>query len=178
MNHSCYESFCQLRYCDGVPSTPRPARVGFLLSQLGSHAAAAFADRTREIGITPAQAGVLRILGRQPGINQRDLARRLGAVQSRVVVLIDGLESAGHVVRERSSTDRRNYELRLTEQGTATLARLRTIAETHEAELTTGLTDEQRATLADLLATLATTAGLDVEVHPGYRARSAAGEQS
>lgn len=151
-----------------MPSS-RPARVAFLLSQLGSHAAATFADRTKEIGMTPAQAGVLRIVGRQPGINQRDLARRLGAVQSRVVVLIDSLESAGHVVRERSATDRRNSELRLTEQGTAALARLRVIAETMEVELTEGLTDDQRTTLNELLIALATSSGLDVDVHVGYR---------
>lgn len=150
-------------------SSSRPARVAFLLSQLGSHAAATFADRTKEIGMTPAQAGVLRVVGRQPGINQRDLARRLGAVQSRVVVLIDSLESAGYVVRERSTTDRRNSELRLTEQGAAALAQLRVIAESMEVELTKGLTDDQCTTLNDLLTALATASGLDVDVHVGYR---------
>jgi DNA-binding MarR family transcriptional regulator len=151
-----------------VPPSSRPARIGFLLSQLGSHAAATFADRTREIGITPAQAGVIRILGRAPGINQRDLAARLGAVQSRVVVLVDALEAAGHVQRVRSTTDRRNYALDLTDQGTAVLARLRSIAEAHEADLTKGLGEADRATLRRLLATLSETAGLDADVHTGY----------
>ena len=89
---------------------------------MGSHATTAFADRTKEIGLTPAQAGVIRILGRESGINQRDLAARLGAVQSRVVVLIDGLEAAGHVARVRSTTDRRNYALHLTDQGCQVVA--------------------------------------------------------
>ncbi len=155
-----------------MPPSPRPARIGFLLSQLGSHATTAFADRTKEIGITPVQAGVIRILGRESGINQRDLAARLGAVQSRVVVLIDGLEAAGHVERVRSTTDRRNYALHLTDQGRAVLARLRTIAEEHEAELTKGLSETQRTTLYELLTTLSATAGLDPEVHTGYSKRN------
>lgn len=154
-----------------VPASSRPARIGFLLSQLGSHATAVFADRTKELGLTPAQAGVLRILGRQPGINQRDLAARLGSVQSRVVVLVDALEAAGHVVRRRSSVDRRNYELHLTDEGRAALGRLRTAAEAQEAELTKGLTDEQRAALAELLGAMMRSAGLDPEVHVGYGGR-------
>lgn len=148
-----------------MAQSSRPARIGFLLAQLGAHAGARFADRTKEIGLTPAQAGVLRLLGRQPGTNQRDLARRLGAVQSRVVVLVDGLEAAGLVVRERSTTDRRNYSLQLTDAGRATLARLRVIAEEHEADITDGLTGDQRDTLAELLTELCVRAGLDVDVH-------------
>jgi DNA-binding MarR family transcriptional regulator len=154
-----------------VPPSPRPARIGFLLSQLGTHAAATFADHTKEIGITPAQAGVIRILGRESGINQRDLAGRLGSVQSRVVVLVDGLEAAGHVERVRSTTDRRNYALHLTDRGRATLVRLRTIAETSEAELTKGLSETDRATLHRLLAALSESAGLAADVHTGYAKR-------
>jgi DNA-binding MarR family transcriptional regulator len=148
-----------------VSQSSRPTRIGFLLGQLGAHVGAEFAERTKEIGITPTQAGVIRIIGRRPGINQRDLAGRLGAVQSRVVVLVDGLETAGLVVRERSSADRRNYELRLTEEGTAMLGRLRVVAEAHEAALTEGLTDGQRGELSALLTALCVQAGLDVDVH-------------
>lgn len=148
-----------------MAQSARPARIGFLLAQLGAHAGARFADRTKPLGLTPAQAGVLRVLARRPGINQRDLAGRLGAVQSRVVVLIDGLEAAGLVARERSTTDRRNYELRLTDDGLVMLGRLRIVAEEHEADITDGLTDDQRDTLAELLTELCARAGLDVDVH-------------
>jgi hypothetical protein len=59
---------------------PRPKRTAFLLSQLGALASARFAERTRELGLTPSDAGVLRLLGRSPGLSQRSLADRLGAV--------------------------------------------------------------------------------------------------
>jgi DNA-binding MarR family transcriptional regulator len=154
-----------MMYAEDVTQSERPARIGFLLAQLGTHVGARFADRTKQIGLTPGQAGVLRVLARRPGMNQRDLAGRLGAVQSRVVVLIDGLETAGLVARERSTTDRRNYELRLTDEGRVTLGRLRTIAEEHEADITEGLTGEQRDTLAELLTEMCVHAGLDMDLH-------------
>jgi DNA-binding MarR family transcriptional regulator len=151
-----------------VTQTPRPARIGFLLTQLGTDAATRFAVRTRALGITPAQAGVLRILGRRPGISQRDLADKLRTVQSRVVALIDSLEALGLVVRERSTTDRRNYELNLTEKGRLLLSRLRQVAEAHETDITRPLSDQQRAELAALLGILAEAAELEVDVHPGF----------
>ena len=150
--------------------THRPARIGFLLSQLGAHASRRFDERVAEVGLTVQQAGVLRILGRQPGVSQRDLADRLGLVQSRMVALIDGLEREGFVTRTRSATDRRSYELSLTDAGSAKLRALRAVAEAHESELTSSLTAEQRDALYGLLGELAESLGLDADVHGGRRA--------
>jgi DNA-binding MarR family transcriptional regulator len=147
------------------PDLSRSKRTAFLLSQLGALASARFAERTRELGLTPSDAGVLRLLGRTPGLSQRTLADRLGAVPSRVVPLIDSLEARGLVVRIRSSTDRRNYELRLTAEGTKVLGKLRGIAERQEAELLAPLTSEQSAQLGSLLAMLASAHALDTDLH-------------
>ncbi|MFE4833897.1 MarR family winged helix-turn-helix transcriptional regulator [Arthrobacter sp. NPDC056691] len=147
-------------------ATPgRSKRTAFLLSQLGAVASSRFADRTREIGLTPGDAGVLRLLGRAPGLSQRSLADRLGAVPSRVVSLIDSLQERGLVERVRSNTDRRNYELHLTDAGQRVLRDLRGIAEQHEAELLAPLSGEQVAQLELLLAQLADGHGLDRDLH-------------
>ncbi|MHA7199120.1 MarR family winged helix-turn-helix transcriptional regulator [Arthrobacter alkaliphilus] len=147
-------------------ATPgRSRRTAFLLSQLGAVASSRFADRTREIGLTPSDAGVIRLIGRAPGLSQRSLADRLGAVPSRVVTLIDSLQDRGLVDRVRSSTDRRNYELHLTDAGKRVLRELRGIAEQHEAELLAPLTAEQNGQLEVLLAQLASGHGLDVDLH-------------
>jgi len=154
-------------YSGGMaPSTSdRPRRTAFLLAQLGALAASRFSERTKPLGLTPSDAGTLRLLGRNPGLSQRALADRLGAVPSRIVPLIDSLESRGLVKRTRSSTDRRNYELRLTPEGTATLVRLRAVAEEHEKELLQALSPEQAAQLEALLVLVADGNGLDREVH-------------
>ncbi|GAB3270218.1 MarR family transcriptional regulator [Sinomonas notoginsengisoli] len=148
---------------------PRPARIGFLLSQLGEHATELFADQTRGLGISPSEAGVIRIIGRSPGISQRELAGRLGSVQSRVVALIDRLEGAGFVTRTRSAADRRVQELQLTEPGAGLLRSLRRAAEAQEAAIVEGLTPDQTAELFGLLSRLSSLRGLDTEVHVGYR---------
>jgi DNA-binding MarR family transcriptional regulator len=156
-------------------STPsRPARIGFLLTQLGTLATENFAEKTRELGITPAEAGVMRILGRQPGMNQRELAQKLGVAQSRVVALVDSLEAEGLTVRVRSTVDRRNQELRVTESGREILGRLRLAAEAQEFELTEGLEPDDRENLYRLLVKLSDARGLDRDVHPGYRTTDSA----
>lgn len=149
----------------------RPARIGFLLTQLGTLAAASFAARARELGVSPAEAGVVRILARGPGMNQRDLAIKLGAAQSRVVALVDRLESAGFATRVRSAVDRRSQELFLTDAGRELLGRLRVAAEAQEAEVAAGLDEREREQLYGLLLKLSALRGLDPDVHPGYADR-------
>ncbi|PYI65867.1 MarR family transcriptional regulator [Arthrobacter livingstonensis] len=142
-----------------------PRRTAFLLSQLGSLSAARFAERTGAMGLSASDAGTLRLVGHSPGLSQRLLANRLGALPSSVVPLIDSLETRGLVERSRSSTDRRNYELRLTPAGRAMVHQLRTVAEDHESELLSALTSEQSAELARLLALVAEGNNVDGELH-------------
>jgi DNA-binding MarR family transcriptional regulator len=148
-----------------------PGRIAFLLSQVGAHVSERFAERCRELGLTPSEAAVLRLAGRTPGLSQRSLADRVGTAPSRMVALIDGLEERGLVARARSSTDRRNYELHLTADGQALLAALRQVAEAHESEILDGLTPEQTGHLAAALQTLIRAHHLDPEVHHRTRPR-------
>jgi DNA-binding MarR family transcriptional regulator len=146
------------------PSARRPRRVAFLLAQVGALSSAGFAERTRELGLSPADAGVLRLLAKTPGLSQRALADRLGAVPSRVVALIDSLEQRSLVERQRSASDRRNYELRLTSAGEAALGTLRAAAEEHEEALLTSLSPTQQHELEALLRQVADSHGLDVDL--------------
>jgi DNA-binding MarR family transcriptional regulator len=149
-----------------TPESGRPPqRIAFLLSQLGAHVSARFAQRCEELGLTPSEAAVLRLVGRMPGLSQRALADRVGTAPSRIVALVDELEQRGLVMRMRSSTDRRNYELRLTGSGQTLLAALREVAEAHEAEILDGLSPELAGHLAIALQTLVRAHRLDAEVH-------------
>lgn len=143
---------------------PEP-RIAFLLSQVGAHVSERFADRVRALNLTPSEAAVLRLIGRTPGLSQRSIAQRVGAVPSRIVKLVDDLERRGLATRTRSGSDRRNYELHLTDAGQATLTALRGVAEAHEAEIRDGLTEEQASHLAAALQLLARIHHLDLEVH-------------
>lgn len=152
-----------------TPTDRGPARPAFLLAQLGSYAAGRFAERVNGLGVSPADAGILRILSREDKLSQKTLADRLGAVPSRVVVLIDSLERRGLVERARSATDRRNYELSLTGAGRDILKAIGPLAREHQDELLAPLSAEERETFTGLLVLLAEAHGLDQEVHRGYR---------
>lgn len=162
-------------YSGHMPAPQRPARIGFLLAQLGAHAAEVFAGQIRPLGITPSEAGVIRILGHAPGITQRELADKLGALQSRVVALIDGLERKGLVVRTRSTTDRRRQQLDLTAAGRQMLTGLRAAAQAQEQEIAKVLSEQEKADLYGLLTALSARRGLDADVHPGYRGSAGEG---
>lgn len=148
---------------------PEHRRNALRLSQIGSIAARTFSDLVGELDLTAPEAGILRLLSIEAGISQRELAQRLGAVPSRVVVLLDSLTSKGLVERRRSQTDRRNHELYLTDAGRAMLRRLRETSLAHERAVTGSLSEAEQDELARLLAKLATAHQLDVHVHPGYR---------
>ena len=141
----------------------------FLLAQVGAHAGAAFAERLAEHDLTPALAGILRLLAISGGESQQALAERLGLLPSRLVPLVDELEGRGLIRRERSRTDRRVNAVTLTPAGREVLATLRSVAEAHQAALLAGIDPGERAVLTVLLQRIAAQQGLTPGVHPGYR---------
>ncbi|AKU16019.1 MarR family winged helix-turn-helix transcriptional regulator [Luteipulveratus mongoliensis] len=62
---------------------------------------------------------VLVCLDEERDLSQQQLSDALRIDRSDVVRLIDGLESAGYVVRQRDSHDRRRYQLSITPAGRA-----------------------------------------------------------
>jgi DNA-binding MarR family transcriptional regulator len=145
--------------------------LGLLLSQLGTHAALTFGRKIKGFGISPPHVGILRWIRDNEGENQRQLASHLGVLPSRLVLLLDELEGKGLVMRQRSSQDRRNQQLQLTEKGTRLLKKVEVIAAAHEADLGSALTESERETLIDLCAKLAAHRGLTPHGHPGYMKR-------
>lgn len=152
-----------------LPAHQRSTGAAFLLTQVGAHAAARFAQRISEIGLTPPDAGLLRKVASDPGVSQQALAEYLGVVPSRMVALIDELEAKGIIERRRSSEDRRNYELRVTEFGLQVMGEVSRVAAEHEAALCAALTMEERVQLSRLCRRIAEEQGLTPGVHPGYR---------
>jgi DNA-binding MarR family transcriptional regulator len=142
--------------------------AAFLLSQVGAHAASNFARRLAELKLVPAHAGILRILGATPAITQQALATALGALPSRLVALVDELESAGLLERQPHETDRRSYALHLTEAGRSTLQAIGRIARDHQQALLAALSEDEQRQLAALLQRVADQQGLIARVHPGY----------
>jgi DNA-binding MarR family transcriptional regulator len=153
-----------------MDSCPDPtAGLGFLLAQVGAHAAARFAERLAPLGLTPPQAGILGVIDQDDGLSQQALGEKLGMFPSRLVAVLDELEQRGLVERRDRPADRRSYALSLTEAGRAVLGQLGRIAREHQDSLCAALDGSERAQLAGLLRRVATEQGLTPGIHPGYR---------
>ncbi|PYI97130.1 MAG: MarR family transcriptional regulator [Verrucomicrobia bacterium] len=148
---------------------PRPTGAAFLLAQLGAHAADRFAERIEGLGVAPRHAGILRVVATTPVCNQRLLAKRLGVLPSRMVILLDELTEKGLLERKRSTKDRRHSEIILTRRGQRMLEKLSRLAAEHEADLCAALTAKEREDLAALGRKIVHQQGLTPDVHPGYR---------
>jgi DNA-binding MarR family transcriptional regulator len=75
--------------------------------------------------LSAAQARVLYVVEREPGINLTGLGRALSAAAPSVTRLCDRLQAAGFLRRAAGSQDRREVELELTEAGAAHLRTIR-----------------------------------------------------
>jgi len=150
------------------PAGGRAGGAAFLLAQLGSHAASKFAARLAQLELIPAHAGIFRILAATPAITQQALATALGTLPSRLVALVDELESKGLLERRPHESDRRSYALHLTEKGKATLQAIGKVAREHQQALLAALSEDEQAALAALLQRVADQQGLTRGVHPGF----------
>lgn len=142
--------------------------AAFLLAQIGAHAAAKFAERLAPLDFTPAYAGILRILGSRGPVTQQALAGILGMFPSRLVSLMDQMESRGLIERRDHPDDRRSYALHLTEKGRIALQSIGRVAREHHKALLGALSVNEQGQLAQFLQRIAHDQGLTRGVHPGY----------
>ena len=142
--------------------------AAFLLAQIGAHGARQFAERIAGLGLSPAHAGMFRILGATPGMTQKELAAALGTLPNRIVGLIDELEGMGLIERQVQAQDRRRHAIQITDAGQRMTEALGAAARQHQAALLEALSEDERAQLAALLQRVADHQGLIPRVHPGY----------
>jgi DNA-binding MarR family transcriptional regulator len=136
---------------------------------VGAHAASKFAERLAKLNLVPSDAGILRIVGSTPAITQQALANTLGIVPSRLVSLIDDLESRELIERRDNPDDRRSYALHMTGKGRSTLEAIGRVAREHQQALLAALSEEEQRQLAALLQRVVDEQGLTPGVHPGLR---------
>jgi DNA-binding MarR family transcriptional regulator len=146
-----------------------PPGSAFLLAAVGAHAAARFAARSADLGLTPPQVGLLGLIAASPGQSQQAVAQLLGMPPSRLVGLVDALADRGLLERRRNRDDRRLNGLHVTDAGKAMLAEIAEIGRAHDDALCRSLDSAERETLRALLSRIAADQGLRPGIHPGYR---------
>ena len=99
---------------------------------------------TEQLGVTARQATLLWLVKRSPGLSLAELAAEEGISPPALSGHVDRLEIAGLLERVRSTDDRRRVGLRLTDEGTRLMRRIR-------ARRTTWLADRLRTLQPDEL---------------------------
>ena len=114
--------------------------LGGLEDLLGFHLRVAQATLYRDfvgtlakLDLTQRQFAVLELLRANPGASQVDLARVLSLDRPAMMTVIDRLEERRLVIRQRSSSDRRRQEIRLTETGGGLLLDARKLVRRHDS---------------------------------------------
>ena len=107
----------------------------------------------KPVGITPQQFNVLRILrGAEPeGLCRNELRDRMLSRMPDMTRLLDRMEEAGLVIRERGDRDRRLVRTHITPRGLEILAALDDKVAAEHARSLGHLTEEQLRTMVALL---------------------------
>ena len=138
---------------------PEQVRIG-LPTQIAALAAVSrrlFKERMKteqwaiDAGLRAPSYAVLICVDRLGPISQKRVADEIATDPSDLVAVIDILERAGFVGRERDTDDRRRYSLTLTPAGRTALARLDEVAAEVQAETLAPLDAGERAMFEQLV---------------------------
>jgi len=108
------------RHHEGPPpdlTTPLEALPGHQIRRLQQIAVGLFMEETGAHDVTPVQFAALATVARQPGLDQRTLARTIGFDTSTIGGVVDRLERRGLMRRQPDPEDRRVRRLSVSAAG-------------------------------------------------------------
>jgi len=134
-------------------TAPLAPVIGYRLRRLQARWVAHWAMWFRDLGVTatPVQGGILLLIRDNPGITQVALSRLLQVEAPTLLQALAPLLRDGLVTRSRSSRDRRAFKLGLSDPGRSAASVVERDMIRHEADLLSGLSADERATLLALL---------------------------
>jgi len=123
-----------------APVEPRLTRslddaLGYQLRRAQEASFAAFARRAGTARIWPGWYALLTIISDNPGINQTDLSKASGRDKSTLTATLRELGKEELIERVRDDTDRRSFQIYLSEKGKIQLAELSVHAKAHDRQL-------------------------------------------
>lgn len=128
-----------------VPTLDLTALPGHQIRRLQQIAVGLFMEETAAHDMTPVQFAALAAVDRQPGVDQRTLARTIGLDTSTIAGVVDRLERRALMQRNPDPDDRRVRRLTLTPAGQALLKAVLPAMRRAQARILAPLqADEQR----------------------------------
>jgi DNA-binding MarR family transcriptional regulator len=139
---------------DSLPPDGLQHLPGHLIRRLQQIAVGLFMDETAAFDLTPVQFAALATVARQPGIDQRSLARGIGLDTSTIAGVVDRLERRALMRRNPAPQDRRVRRLTVTAAGAALLADVTPAMLAAQQRILTPLAPSEREVFLVLLARL------------------------
>jgi DNA-binding MarR family transcriptional regulator len=135
---------------------PLYGRPGFLLWRARHIADSIFTYECREYGLTSSQYLVLAVVKDTPGTDQIGVSRFAGLDRFTTALVLSNLIKHRLVTRERSTSDRRRYSLRLSPRGLELLKRILPGAARSRARLLSPFTPREQKIFIRMLQQLVT----------------------
>lgn len=118
---------------------PLPKQIAFLVNDVARLMRRKFDQRCQTIGLTRAQWQVLAYVGRNEGTNQAGLAEFMEIEPITLSRHLDRMQASGIVERRQDPSDRRAYQLFLTDAGKEQLASIRALGAVALEEVLAGI---------------------------------------
>ncbi len=134
----------------GRPASGLLGRPIYALSQLYQTLTARLERELAAEGLSLRTHQVLACVAEHAGGSQQQVSDSIEVDRSEMVRIIDRLEKAGMVVRERDQSDRRRHRLKLTPAGHRALQRSEKVIEAVTQDALWRLSDAERGTLHGL----------------------------
>ncbi len=116
--------------------------------------------------------GCLTVIADEGPLSQQYLCERVRVDRTTMVAVVDELEAAGFVERQRNPDDRRAYALQATDAGRAWIAEKRTALMAAQDELLSVLSEPERRQLVDSLQRLLMSQPAELVADPAVEVRT------
>jgi DNA-binding MarR family transcriptional regulator len=106
-----------------IRTAPLQESIGYALRRAQGAVYADLNDALARISLRPLQFTLLVMVAENPGASQSGVCEALGIQKANCVPTMSELERRGFIIRKKSATDARSYELHLTNKGKRILQR-------------------------------------------------------
>jgi DNA-binding MarR family transcriptional regulator len=128
--------------------------IGYALRRAQGAVYSDLSEALSELELRPVQLTLLLMVEENPGASQSGVCEALGIQKTNTVATMGDLERRGFIVRKKSASDARSYQLHLTTRGKRLLQRAGEVHATHEQRLIDRIGLEGRDQLLRLLGKL------------------------
>jgi DNA-binding MarR family transcriptional regulator len=137
-----------------VRTAPLRDLIGYALRRAQGAVYADLNDSLSELDLRPVQYTLLLMVAENPGASQSGVCEALGIQKANCVPTMSELERRGLILRKKSTSDARSYELHITAKGKRILQRAGEAQASHERKLIERIGIDGRDQLLELLGKL------------------------